>query len=395
MTSARTALLGRDVLANAVTAAPFVLFTSAMFLCVAPPTVVNEPPRYTLFPAGRIVYTVPFTFGFHGSTLPVVMSIAATWFRVTVVAPFAEVSAVKLPPMYAVFPTTIMSRTVLLGWYPTSGVCVTTAASAVGATNIAPATASAAATATRVLPSRLTCPPLATERLSRTGTRRPHSLRYPRKLRRRQQEKNKSNRPGCRVPDRADARDDDGPHAEELHGGRGLPERREPDQAGDRRIEAVDHGDDPRLEPAQPLELERKREDQAADGDHQAEAECVRVNCPEPEDAERQRDRSGDRQREGQPIEPGRTRTDRAPCIGDARPGTAGRDREGDPETRSRPADTAQQEHAGAGEQRTRDVPVTPRPCQGHAERGQERERHRDPHGQPLDGLEEGQVERG
>src|SRR6185312_13324115 len=159
MTSARTALFGRDVLANAVIRAPLVLFTSAMFLCVTPPTVVNEPPRYTLPPAGRIVYTVPFTFGFHGSSAPVVMLIAATWLRVTAVPPPAGVSAVKLPPMYAVFPTTIMSRTVLLGWYPTNGVWVTTAASAAGAAIITPATASAPAIAIRLLPSRLTCPP--------------------------------------------------------------------------------------------------------------------------------------------------------------------------------------------------------------------------------------------
>jgi len=61
-----------------------------------------------------IVYTVPFTFGFQGSSAPVAVLTAATWLRVTEVPPPLGTMAVNCPPRYVVSPTTMVTRTVPL-----------------------------------------------------------------------------------------------------------------------------------------------------------------------------------------------------------------------------------------------------------------------------------------
>ena len=52
-----------------------------------------------------------------------------------------------------------------------------------------------------------------------------------------------------------------------------LPEGEEANDGRDRRIDAVDDGDDPRLEAAEALEFERERDDQTADRDHEPDAD--------------------------------------------------------------------------------------------------------------------------
>ena len=73
-----------------------------MFLRPVLPTLVKLPPRYTLEPTALIAYTgPPVTFGFHGSSAPVVRFTAAAPFRVTAPAPVEPDGsmAVNWPPM--------------------------------------------------------------------------------------------------------------------------------------------------------------------------------------------------------------------------------------------------------------------------------------------------------
>ena len=73
----------------------------------APPTCVNAPPRYTFDPTTLIARTVPFAFGFHGSSAPVERLTAATWLRATSPVPAAAPGGridVNWPPRYTVLP---------------------------------------------------------------------------------------------------------------------------------------------------------------------------------------------------------------------------------------------------------------------------------------------------
>ena len=84
--------------------------TAARLRRLAPPTLVNDPPRYAVDPTMSIARTFPETFGFHGRSAPVAASNAATRFRVVEVPPEpAGRTLVNEPPMYTVpFATVIV-----------------------------------------------------------------------------------------------------------------------------------------------------------------------------------------------------------------------------------------------------------------------------------------------
>src|SRR4051794_5980114 len=93
----RTAL-SIPVGAKAVGVPPLAV-TAAARVRVAPPTDVNCPPKNTVLAVAWIAFTVLLTFGFQEVRAPVVVSIAARWFRAV---PF---TVVKAPPRYRVFPS--------------------------------------------------------------------------------------------------------------------------------------------------------------------------------------------------------------------------------------------------------------------------------------------------
>ena len=193
----------------------------------------------------------------------------------------------------------------------------------------------------------------------------------------------------------ADAGGHHGHERDELRAGQALVEEEEADHGGDPGVDAVDDRDDPRLEPAEALQLERERQDQPADRDHQRDRERPPVDRVEVRDAERQRQQRGDRQCQREAVEAARPVSHAAGGVGDGDPGTAGQEGEHDAGHRRRPVEPAEGDDAGGGQHGEADVAAPARGDQRHHERPDERERHRDAHRDPVDRLEEQDVEGG
>src|SRR6185437_4857133 len=100
--------------------APVVGSTAARFFSLVEPTLENDPPRNTLPLLTAIARTaLPVTFGFHGSSAPVLILKAAAWLRVTSPVPAGSPAGrtdVNWPPMYTVDPDTTISFTLPFVW---------------------------------------------------------------------------------------------------------------------------------------------------------------------------------------------------------------------------------------------------------------------------------------
>jgi hypothetical protein len=160
--------------------------------------------------------------------------------------------------------------------------------------------------------------------------------------------------------------------------GERLGEQHEPRQRADDRLQALHDADRARRQPAQRGEVERVGEHRRQDGDEQADGQCGR-----PEQV-------GARRRDAE-----RERDDGRPCHGEgecsggcgacapaeqqvAAHGPARGQREQHARDRERAASVADQEHARSSHQRPDGVERAAGSREGHRERAEEQQRHRD-----------------